>query len=80
MKWLKVEKPKLAAEGCGKKPNGCGRLNNEIPEIPLDHYGPFTMEEATYAFPKIPNTNGRPERTSIGGAHIWEDYEPIKEF
>lgn len=75
MKWLWAERPHLAAKGCGKDPRGCGRLDERVPH-PLDQYGPATMDEGAYAFPRIPNTNGRPERTGTGGCAVWGDYEP----
>ncbi|MBI5620592.1 hypothetical protein HY949_02340 [Candidatus Gottesmanbacteria bacterium] len=72
-RWLINERPDLVANtACGKPPDGCGRLNPDVPHK-LDTYGPTTMDEALYSFPDRPNHSGREQRTGVSSCAQWGD-------
>lgn len=77
--WLLMERSGLVAStGCGKTPDGCGRLNPQVPHQ-LEQYGPITMDEGVYAFPDRPNENGREARSGVGSCVQWGDLLPDAE-
>lgn len=53
---------------CGIKVESCARINPEVP-IPIEHYGPYPMEEMEISFKLISNNNGRPPKRIEGGAN-----------
>ncbi len=52
---------------CGITMDECLRLNEAIPSVPLEKYGPQTSVEMEVSFPLIPNDDGRPEERIVGG-------------